>query len=107
MNKKELYAYFEEQIKKQSSVKSIQRVSAYNAVLDLLDENNKLNQKLLRFQRLLIVCVEMLKGSNINPDVPIDSKALKKAEHKYLSIESFLTGDVKLRVLDENDYHHL
>jgi hypothetical protein len=107
MNRKELKDYCEEELKAYSLFKSNKRMSAYKEVLELLDENNILNKRLLRFQRLLIVCVEMLKGSNINPDVSIDSKALKKAEHKYLSIESFLTGDVKLRVLDENSYHHL
>ncbi len=107
MNRKELKDYCEEELKASSLSKSNKRMSAYKEVLEILDENNILNKRLLRFQRLLIVCVEMLKGSNINPDVPIDSKALKKAEHKYLSIESFLTGDVKLRVLDENSCHHL
>ncbi len=107
MNKKELYAYFEEQIKKQSSVKSIQRVSAYNAVLDLLVENNKLNQKLLSFQKFLIVCVERLDRSNINSVVSVDNKDLEQAKHKCLAIELSPTSCIKLVVLDENNYHQL
>lgn len=107
MNKKELYAYFEEQIKKTSLVKPIQRVSAYKAVLDLLDENNKLNQKLLSFQRLLIVCVERLDRSNINSVVSVDNKDLEQVKHKCLAIELSSTSGIKLVVLDENNYHQL
>ncbi len=107
MNRKELKDYCEEEIKAYSLSKSNKRMSAYKEVLELLDENNILNKRLLKFQRLLIACVERLRGSNINPDVPIDSKALEKAKHKCLSIESFSTGNVKLRALDENSNHRL